>query len=165
MIVCKSPAELERMRAANALVADVLAELAGIVAPGVTTKDLDEAAEKLVRDGGAEPAFKGYRGYPCTLCASVNEQVVHGIPSNRALGEGDVILRAELDELATRRGAEVHYVIGEPLSPERLLALVPDIAARDVYVCGSPAMTEATHASLARTGVSRRHIVTERFAF
>ena len=83
----------------------------------------------------------------------------------RALGEGDVILRAELDELATRRGAEVHYVLGEPLSPERLLALVPDIAARDVYVCGSPAMTEATHASLARTGVSRRHIVTERFAF
>ena len=91
MIVCKSPAELERMRAANALVADVLAELAGMVAPGMTTKDLDAAAEKLVRDGGAEPAFKGYRGYPCTLCASVNEQVVHGIPSNRALGEGDII--------------------------------------------------------------------------
>ena len=91
MIVCKSPAELERMRAANALVADVLAELAGMVAPGVTTKDLDAAAEKLVHDGGAEPAFKGYRGYPCTLCASVNEQVVHGIPSNRSLGEGDII--------------------------------------------------------------------------
>jgi methionyl aminopeptidase len=91
VIVCKSPAELERMRAANALVADVLAELAGMVAPGMTTKDLDAAAEKLVRDGGAEPAFKGYRGYPCTLCASVNEQVVHGIPSNRALGEGDII--------------------------------------------------------------------------
>jgi len=91
VIVCKSPAELERMRTANALVADVLAELARMVAPGVTTKDLDAAAEKLVRDGGAEPAFKGYRGYPCTLCASVNEQVVHGIPSNRALGEGDII--------------------------------------------------------------------------
>ena len=91
MIVCKSPAELERMRAANALVADVLAELAGMVAPGVTTKDLDAAAERLVRDGGAEPAFKGYRGYPCTLCASVNEQVVHGIPSARALVEGDII--------------------------------------------------------------------------
>jgi predicted ferric reductase len=83
----------------------------------------------------------------------------------RALGEDDVILRGELDALAHRRGAEVHYVLGEPLSPERLLALVPDIAARDVYVCGSPAMTEATRASLARTGVSRRHIVTERFAF
>ena len=91
MIVCKSPAELERMRAANALVADVLAELAGMVAPGITTNDLDAAAEKLVRDGGAEPAFKGYRGYPCTLCASVNEQVVHGIPSKRSLDEGDII--------------------------------------------------------------------------
>ena len=91
MIVCKSPAEIERMRAANGLVADVLAELAGMVAPGVTTADLDAEAERLVRAGGAEPAFKGYRGYPCTLCASVNDQVVHGIPSARALGEGDII--------------------------------------------------------------------------
>jgi methionyl aminopeptidase len=91
VIVCKSAAELERMRAANALVAEVLAELATMVAPGMTTRDLDQAAEKLVRDGGAEPAFKGYRGYPSTLCASVNDQVVHGIPSNRALHEGDII--------------------------------------------------------------------------
>ena len=91
MIVCKSPTEIERMRAANALVADVLAELAAMVAPGVTTLDLDLAAERLVRGGGGEPAFKGYRGYPSTLCASVNEQVVHGIPSKRALVEGDII--------------------------------------------------------------------------
>jgi methionyl aminopeptidase len=91
VIVCKSPAEIERMRAANALVADVLAELATMVAPGVTTVDLDEAAERLVRAGGAEPAFKGYRGYPRTLCASINEQVVHGIPSKRVLIEGDII--------------------------------------------------------------------------
>jgi methionyl aminopeptidase len=91
LIVCKSAAEIERMRAANALVADVLAELATMVAPGVTTADLDAAAERLVRAGGAEPAFKGYRGYPRTLCASVNEQVVHGIPSARALVEGDII--------------------------------------------------------------------------
>jgi methionyl aminopeptidase len=91
VIVCKSPAELERMRAANALVAEVLAELARMVSPGVTTRDLDAKAEKLVRDGGAEPAFKGYRGYPSTLCASVNEQVVHGIPSGRPLDEGDII--------------------------------------------------------------------------
>jgi methionyl aminopeptidase len=79
------------MRAANALVADVLAALARMVAPGITTRDLDAKAEKLVRDGGAEPAFKGYRGYPSTLCASVNEQVVHGIPSSRPLDEGDII--------------------------------------------------------------------------
>ena len=91
MIVCKSPAEIERMRAANALVANVLAELEAMVAPGVTTADLDEVAERLVREGGAEPAFKGYRGYPATLCASVNEQVVHGIPSPRKLVEGDII--------------------------------------------------------------------------
>ena len=91
MIVCKSPGEIEKMRAANALVAEVLAELAAMVAPGVTTQDLDAAAERLVRAGGAEPAFKGYRGYPATLCASVNEQVVHGIPGKRALVEGDIV--------------------------------------------------------------------------
>ena len=80
------------MRAANALVADVLAELAAMVAPGVTTADLDAVAERLVRAGGAEPAFKGYRGYPATLCASVNDQVVHGIPSVKTqLAEGDII--------------------------------------------------------------------------
>jgi len=91
VIVCKSPGEIERMRVANALVADVLAELAAIVAPGVTTRDLDAVAERLVREGGAEPAFKGYRGYPATLCASVNEQVVHGIPAARQLVEGDIV--------------------------------------------------------------------------
>jgi methionyl aminopeptidase len=91
VIVCKSPAEIEKMRASSALVAEVLAELAAMVAPGVSSLDLDEAAERLVRGAGAEPAFKGYRGYPCTLCASVNEQVIHGIPSKRALVEGDII--------------------------------------------------------------------------
>jgi methionyl aminopeptidase len=91
VIVCKSPAEIEKMRAASALVADVLAELAAMVAPGVSSLDLDVAAERLVRAGGAEPAFKGYRGYPCTLCASVNEQVIHGIPSKRPLVDGDII--------------------------------------------------------------------------
>ena len=75
----------------------------------------------------------------------------------------DVMLRDELDELARTRGAEVQYVIGT-LSPERLLELIPDIANRDVFVCGSPAMTEATRASLGRTGVPRRHVFVERFA-
>ena len=91
MIVCRSTAEIERMRKANVFVADVLAELEAAVAPGVTTEDLDRLAARLIRDGGAESAFKGYRGYPSTLCASVNDQVVHGIPSNRALHEGDII--------------------------------------------------------------------------
>ena len=88
----------------------------------------------------------------------------------RALREDELILRAELDELASRRGAEIHYVVGDHrdgdfLSAEHLLRLVPDIAARDVYVCGPPAMTEATRASLGRSGVPGGHIFTERFAF
>jgi methionyl aminopeptidase len=91
VIVCKSPAEIERMRAANALVAQVLGELAAMVAPGVSTLDLDAAAEKSVRAAGAEPAFKGYRGYPATLCASVNDQVVHGIPNKRPMASGDIV--------------------------------------------------------------------------
>ena len=91
MIVCKSPAEIEKMRDAGALVADVLHELACMVSPGVSTLDLDVEAERLVRAAGAEPAFKGYRGYPGTLCASVNEQVIHGIPNKRPLAEGDIV--------------------------------------------------------------------------
>jgi predicted ferric reductase len=87
----------------------------------------------------------------------------------RAQRPDDLILREELDALAGARGAELHYVLGERdgelLSPEHLRRLVPDIADRDVYVCGSPAMTAATRASLDRSGVPGRHIVTERFAF
>jgi predicted ferric reductase len=85
----------------------------------------------------------------------------------RATREEDVILRDELAVLARRRGAELHYVLGagDRLAPEEIRRLVPDIAQRDVYVCGPPAMTEATRASLSGAGVSRRQIFTERFAF
>jgi methionyl aminopeptidase len=92
VIVCRSAAELERMREAGRLVGEVLTELAAHVAPGVTTADLDELAEKRILRAGATPAFKGYHGYPATICASVNEEVIHGIPSGRrVLQEGDVI--------------------------------------------------------------------------
>jgi methionyl aminopeptidase len=92
VVVCKSPDELARMRVANELVADILAELRRLVAPGVSTADLDEAAERLARAAGAEPAFKGYRGYPASLCTSINDEVVHGIPSRtRVLREGDIV--------------------------------------------------------------------------
>ena len=91
MISCKSRFELQRMRAANALVADVLGELRGIVDEGVTTRELDAIAEDRVRTAGAIPAFKGYHGYPATLCTSVNEEVVHGIPSGRRLRNGDIV--------------------------------------------------------------------------
>jgi methionyl aminopeptidase len=91
MIVCRSRAEIELMRAANQLVARVLREIADAVAPGVTTLELDTIAEARIREAGAVPAFKGYHGFPATLCTSVNDQVVHGIPSGRVLVEGDIL--------------------------------------------------------------------------
>ena len=92
MITCRSAAEIDRMRAPNRLVADVLDALEGAVAPGVTTGELDRMAERLVRAAGAEPAFKGYRGFPATLCVSINEEIIHGIPSpTRVLQDGDIV--------------------------------------------------------------------------
>ena len=91
MIACRSQRELERLRAANLLVARVLSLLKETVAAGVTTAALDGLAERTLRQAGALPAFKGYHGYPATICASVNEQVVHGIPSDRRLIEGDIV--------------------------------------------------------------------------
>ena len=91
MIVCRSQAEIEKLRRVNQLVGRILAELRAMVKPGVTTAQIDALAEQRVREAGAEPAFKGYHGYPATVCASVNEQVVHGIPSARPLGDGDIV--------------------------------------------------------------------------
>jgi methionyl aminopeptidase len=92
VIVCRSAAELDRMREAGRLVGEVLAELAAHIAPGVTTADLDRLAEKRIAQAGATAAFKGYHGYPATICASINDEVIHGIPSGRRmLNEGDVI--------------------------------------------------------------------------
>jgi methionyl aminopeptidase len=92
VIVCRSTAELERMRTAGRLVGEVLTQVAALVAPGVSTADLDDLAETLITRAGAIPAFKGYHGYPATICASINEEVIHGIPSGRrVLNEGDVI--------------------------------------------------------------------------
>ena len=90
MIIGKSKKELEKMRAAGRLVGLVLQELRRMVEPGITTMDVDAAAEKMIRDGGALPTFKGYHGYPFSICASVNEQVVHGFPSHYKLKEGDI---------------------------------------------------------------------------
>jgi methionyl aminopeptidase len=92
VIICRSAGELEKMRAAGRLVGQVLTALAAKVEPGVTTADLDAIAEGLIVDAGAIPAFKGYHGYPATICASINDEVIHGIPSGqRVLQQGDVI--------------------------------------------------------------------------
>ncbi|HEV2834684.1 MAG TPA: type I methionyl aminopeptidase [Pyrinomonadaceae bacterium] len=90
MIIGKSKRELEKMRAAGHLVGQVLAHLRTLVEPGATTLEIDRAAEKMIRDAGALPTFKGYNGFPYSICASVNEQIVHGFPSNYRLKDGDI---------------------------------------------------------------------------
>ncbi len=91
MVILKQPDEIDKARASNRIVAEVLSVLREKVKPGVTTRELDKIAEGVTEKRGASPAFKGYRGYPYSLCASVNEEVVHGMPSNRILVEGDII--------------------------------------------------------------------------
>lgn len=87
----KTKEEIELIRISSLLVGNTLAEIAKIVRPGGTTKEFDRVAEEYIRDNGAVPAFKGYGGFPSTLCTSVNSEVVHGIPGNRELKEGDII--------------------------------------------------------------------------
>jgi methionyl aminopeptidase len=96
MIALKSEGEIEKMRRANGIVADVLTQMREWVVPGVTTAELDEKAEAVIRDYDAIPSFKGYppgsaHPFPATICASVNEELVHGIPGSRVLEEGDII--------------------------------------------------------------------------
>jgi methionyl aminopeptidase len=91
MIVIKSPAEIEIMRGPNRIVGELLVYLKSLVKPGITTGELDKKAEVFIRKQGGIPAFKGYNGFPATICASINEEVVHGIPGKRELKEGDII--------------------------------------------------------------------------
>ena len=91
MIILKSPEEIALMRRAGRIVADTVERLIGEVRPGISTGDLDAVAERLIRESGALPSFKGYRGFPGTICTSLNEEIVHGIPGGRRLIPGDVL--------------------------------------------------------------------------
>ena len=91
MIYYKTEEEIDLIRESSLLVAKTLAEIAGLIKPGITTLALDEIAEEFIRDNGGIPAFKGYNGFPNTLCVSPNDQVVHGIPNGRALKDGDIL--------------------------------------------------------------------------
>jgi len=91
MIIRKTPRQIQQMKEAGLIVWHVHQELAKVIAPGITTRELDALAERLIRQAGGVPTFKGYHGYPASICASVNEVVVHGIPGDKALVEGDVI--------------------------------------------------------------------------
>ena len=91
MIILKSPEEVALMRRAGRIVADTVERLMGEVRPGISTGDLDAIAERLIQESGALPSFKGYRGFPGTICTSLNEEIVHGIPGGRRLIPGDVL--------------------------------------------------------------------------
>ena len=103
MIYLKTDEEIELLRKANMVVAGALAEVAKVVAPGVTTRRLDQIAEEYIRSQGCTPGFKGLYGFPATLCTSVNEVVVHGIPSNYVLEDGDIVSEETLQLLRTTK--------------------------------------------------------------
>ncbi len=120
MIVCKSAVEIEKMRRSGHIVREVLDHVRALVVPGATTMDLERAAEKRIKELGAKPAFKGYYDYPCVLCTSVNEEIVHGIPSEkRSLKAGDIV---SIDCGVVLDGyygdAAITVPVGDSLEPE-----------------------------------------------
>jgi methionyl aminopeptidase len=121
MVVCKSQSEIDKMRRSGHIVRQVLDELRVMVAPGVSTMDLEKVADRRIKESGAKPAFKGYYGYPCVLCTSINEEIVHGIPSaKRVLKAGDIV---SVDCGVVLDGyygdAAITVAVGESVSPER----------------------------------------------
>ncbi len=123
MISIKSPYEIELMEIAGKIVGDTHKYLEKFIKPGITTKELDELAEKFIRESGAVPSFKNYEGFPASICTSINEEVVHGIPSNRKLKNGDII---SIDIGACYKGyhgdSAWTYGVGK-ISPEKKLLL------------------------------------------
>lgn len=134
MITLRSSAELTKMREAGRLLARILENLAVRVEPRVSTLELEGVAERAIAEAGAEPAFKGYRGYPCVLCVSVNDEIIHGIPSERKLQRGDIV---SLD-LGLKWGGyyadAARTVVLEPVAPQlkQLLEVTREALGRGV---------------------------------
>ncbi|GGA04690.1 methionine aminopeptidase [Paenibacillus marchantiophytorum] len=134
MIICKSEVELDLMREAGRIVAETHRLLARAIRPNITTKELDQIAEEFIRSQGAIPSFKGYNGFPGSICASVNEELVHGIPGPRKLVEGDII---SIDIGAQYKGyhgdSAWTYPVGEiSETAKRLLAVTEESLYRGI---------------------------------
>ena len=129
MIYYKTEEEIDLIRDSSLLVARTHAEIAGLIKPGVTTLELDKVAEEFIRDNKGFPAFKGYNGFPNTLCMSPNEQVVHGIPNNKPIKDGDIL---SVDCGAVNNGyygdSALTYVVGEVAHDIRQLLKVTRMA-------------------------------------
>lgn len=135
----KAPAEVDAMAASGALLAGVLDALAAVVAPGVTTADLDAVARELIGAAGGRPAFLGYRGFPGSICASPNDLVVHGIPGPRPLADGDVLsldVGVVLDGWVT--DAARTFVVGEGAADDRRLVAAGEAALADAVAACVP---------------------------
>src|SRR5215468_8172159 len=135
-IVCKSPAEIEKMRRSGGVVREILNHVRELVVPGASTMDLERAAENKINDLGAKPAFKGYFDYPCVLCTSINEEIVHGIPSERRmLKAGDIV---SVDCGVVLDGyygdSAITVPVGEEIAPElqKLLQVTEDSLYRGI---------------------------------
>src|ERR1700761_5225415 len=152
MIIKKTPDEIDRMAAAGDILVRTMNLLQGKIRPGVTTKELDDAAERFIRSQGATPAFKGYRGFPGSICASPNEMIVHGIPGSYKLAKGDIIsvdIGVVLDGWVA--DAARTFAVG-PVSPdaqklldvteESLMVAVPQVRAGNRLGGGSHAIQE-----------------------
>ena len=154
MIIRKSHEEIERMARAGAVVADVLALIGERAQPGVTTAELDALAAEYIRAQGGEPTFKGYRGYPASICASPNDLVVHGIPGPYALRDGDVL---SVDVGVTLEGfvadSAYTFAIGEiPPEAERLLEACQAALAAGIAQCrAGNRLSDISHAIQAVT--------------
>ena len=141
MIAIRSQAELDLIRESGAILVDCIKRLEEMLRPDVTTGELDRTAEELIRSRGAEPAFKGYQGYPASICTSVNEQVVHGLPSSRRLKEGDIL---SLDMGAVVDGYYGDAAITVPVGrisaeADRLLRVTRECLDRAIAAAGSGA--------------------------
>ena len=166
MISIKTDEEFDAMREAGRIVAKVHAYMRENVRPGVTTGELDAGAEEIIRDNGATPEFKGYHGFPASICASVNEEVVHGIPGSRRLEEGDII--------AVDVGARIHGFVGDAalslpvgeVSEEatRLLETTQECLDLAVAVCGPGTRLSAIGAAVQQHAEARGYSLVREYA-
>jgi len=137
MSIQKSRSELEKMHRACTIVVETLAALASAAVPGIMTKDLDKIARERIESSGAKPAFLGYRGYPATLCVSVNDEVVHGIPGRRRLREGDIV-GLDLGAVVDGYYGDAARTVGVGRvseSARRLMSVAEEALRRAILVC------------------------------